>query len=366
MGTYVYARNLVAEFSKMDKADTGVEFCLFTCAGNSNDANLVPPSPVLRLSKTAWLRRERFWRLGAASLAAQRERADLFFSPSVSSLPIGRVPVVCTVHDATPVVLPSHAKAATLRTRSLLWTLAKYSRALITVSQCSKNDLVNIYGLPESKVAVVYNGYDKERFNEASPDLELQKRVLRQLGIRKPYILHHGVVQPRKNLGRLIEAYRLMLSANPNLDLELVLAGPLGWRYEEVLAAAGNESAKNGRVVVTDALSDSDMTLLVKGATLAVIPSLYEGFCLPMVEAMACGVPAVAANTSCLQEVSGGVLRYFDPRSVEDMADCMEKVLEGEELRVELAQKGKRQAQRYDWKRCAEDTLEVLKRESRK
>jgi alpha-1,3-rhamnosyl/mannosyltransferase len=101
--------------------------------------------------------------------------------------------------------------------------------------------------------------------------------------------------------------------------------------------------------------------MLIKGAALVVVPSLYEGFCLPMVEAMACGAPVIAANTSCLPEVSGGVLKYFNPHSIDDMATCMEQALEDGELRKSLAREGKKRAAFFDWRRCAEDTLAVFK-----
>lgn len=110
------------------------------------------------------------------------------------------------------------------------------------------------------------------------------------------------------------------------------------------------------------ALVDTDLATLIKGASLVVVPSLYEGFCLPMVEAMASGAPTVAANASCLPEVSGGVLRYFDPASVEDMATCLEQVLEDEETRIELAQRGKSRARCFSWQRCAEETVAVLRK----
>jgi alpha-1,3-rhamnosyl/mannosyltransferase len=111
---------------------------------------------------------------------------------------------------------------------------------------------------------------------------------------------------------------------------------------------------------LTGSLSDHDLSLLLRGAALEAVPSLYEGFCLPMVEAMACGVPVIAANCSSLPEVSGGVLRYFDPGSVEEMAACMQDVLESANLRSEIAERGRARAQRFSWQQCAEETLAVL------
>jgi glycosyltransferase involved in cell wall biosynthesis len=142
--------------------------------------------------------------------------------------------------------------------------------------------------------------------------------------------------------------------------LDLVLAGPLAWQFEETVAAARDNRERRGSVVLTGALSDRDLSLLLRGAELEAIPSLYEGFCLPMVEAMACGIPTIASNSSCLPEVSGGALRYFDPLSVEAMAACMQEVLYSQDLRAELAGRGKERAQIFSWQLCAEETLAVL------
>ncbi|HJX85743.1 MAG TPA: glycosyltransferase family 1 protein [Candidatus Angelobacter sp.] len=361
-GTYVYAQNMIAQFKKIAQASPDICFTLFSAKGSSNDAKLVHPGTGFALAETAWADHDRLWRLGGAGLAASRVRADVLFAPTSSILPLGRVPVVCTVHDVTPIKMPSHSRSVNLWSRALLRTSARRSRAIITDSACSKKDIISIYGVPEPKVSVVYLGFDKANFNEAAPDPELQKDLGRKLGIEKPYIMHHGVVQPRKNLKRLIEAYRLIMSRNRNLDLELVLAGPLGWECEEIVTTANATNGSRGKVIMTGALGDPDLAVLVKGASLAVIPSLYEGFCLPMVEAMACGTPAIASNASCLPEVSGGVLQYFDPHSVEDMADCMEKTLEDRKLLAELSTKGKQRAAFFDWQRCAAETLAVLKR----
>ncbi|MGB9123398.1 MAG: glycosyltransferase family 1 protein, partial [Candidatus Angelobacter sp.] len=198
------------------------------------------------------------------------------------------------------------------------------------------------------------------------PDAALLKQLQLRLGIGRSYILHHGAIQPRKNLPRLIAAYRQMLGRNAQLDFDLVLAGPLAWQHEETLNLANADNTGRGKVILTGVLVDRDLSLLVRGASLEVIPSLYEGFCLPMIEAMACGVPAIVANTSCLPEVSGGVLRYFNPSSVEDIAACMESVLLSRDLQTELAQRGRERAQRFSWDLCAQETAAVLEQVARR
>jgi glycosyltransferase involved in cell wall biosynthesis len=361
-GTYVYARNLIGEFKRMAASGGDVGFCLFTSPRAANDANTIAASHNFDLCEAGALSHDRLWRLGAAGLAAARSDADLVFAPTASTVPTGRVPFVSTIHDVNPLLMPSHSKRVIVLQRFLLWSAAKFSRAIITDSECSKRDLINFYRLPESKISVVHLGYDKAVFNDAPANLESQAKLLKTLGISKPYLLHHGTIQPRKNLRRLIEAYRLLLDRNRSLDLELVLAGPLGWQYEETVAAANNGAGSRGRVVLPGALADTDLATLIKGASLVVVPSLYEGFCLPMVESMASGAPTVAANASCLPEVSGGLLKYFDPESVEEMASCLQQVLESEETRIDLAQKGKSRASCFGWQRCAEETMAVLRK----
>jgi len=359
-GTYVYARSLITEFKKIAATRPEIQFCLFTSPNNSNDAAQVGSTTGFELSSTSLLAHGHLWRIGGASVAAARNHADLIFTPGLSLLPLGRIPLVCTIHDATPVVMPSHSLKVTLWQRALLRSSAKRARAIVTVSECSKNDLIRIYGIPESRVSVVYNGYDKAIFNDEAADPDRRKSLLSRLRLDKPYILHHGVIQPRKNLKRLIEAWRLLCSRNPNLEFDLVLAGPRGWEYNDILAAASNGAATSRRVVFPGVLDDPDLAMLIKGASLVVMPSLYEGFCLPMVEAMACGVPTIASNNSCLPEISGGVLRYFDPLSIDEMAACMEQALEDDALRQRLIQEGKKRASYFDWATCAAKTLAIL------
>ncbi|HLJ87254.1 MAG TPA: glycosyltransferase family 1 protein [Candidatus Angelobacter sp.] len=362
-GTYVYARNLMAQFQRLHAGGSGKEvtFNLFASPASTNDARLVESSNGFQLVRTNLPNYDRLWRFGGVSLAAARARADVIFAPTASIFPIGAIPVICTIHDATAVMMPSHSRKVRLLSRALLWASATRSSTVIAVSEHTRNDLIRIYGLPESRVAVVYNGYDKTVFNETASDPESKINVLKKLGLSRPYILHHGTIQPRKNLKRLIQAYRLMFSRNPNLDLDLVLVGQPGWEYEEIVAMASQGNPGDGRVVLTGILDDADLAAVIKGASLVVIPSLYEGFCLPMVEAMACGAPVVAANASCLPEISGGCLKYFDPHSMDEIAACMEQVLENGELRTSLSRKGIERAQFFSWERCAAETLNLLK-----
>src|SRR5438477_2638464 len=189
-------------------------------------------------------------------------------------------------------------------------------------------------------------------YNDAPVNPETASALLARLRIRKPFGLHHGIVQVRKNVQRLVEAWDLLRERHKDFGFQLVLAGPLGWKHEEILNAR-EASRFSDDIILTGPLSATDLPVLIKNASLCVIPSLYEGFCLPMVEAMACGVPTVASNTSCLPEVSGGSLISFDPLSVEDIAVAIMRAIGDSKLRDQLRDKGLRRSAEFSWNRCA-------------
>jgi glycosyltransferase involved in cell wall biosynthesis len=361
-GIQVYARNLLSALRDTAPA-YGMEIRPFVSSAEEHNDGTFSEGPNFHPRKTSLLQFDRVWRYGGASAAAFLDGADILLNPNGASLTISAlVPSVTTIHDLTPMVMPCFPRRITALLKFLLARSAKGSAAIITVSEHSKQDIVRLCGVDESKVHVVYEGYDRALFNDLPPEPVALRALLVRLGIQRPYILHHGAIQPRKNLVRLIAAYRRMLEQDGALDFDLVLAGPQAWQFEETVTAAQDNAGSHGRVVLTGALSDQDLSLLLRGATLEVVPSLYEGFCLPMVEAMACGIPTLAANSSCLPEVSGGVLRYFDPYSVEDMAACMQEALQSEDLRSELSARGKAHAQKFSWELCAEETLAVLEK----
>jgi glycosyltransferase involved in cell wall biosynthesis len=361
-GTYVYTQNLLREFKAIARNGAGVRFSLFASHRNGNDAARIAPEENFELCLSSLLDHDRVWRLGGAGLSAARSHADVVFIPTAATLPVGRVPAVCTIHDVTPLTMPSHSGKVTLLQRFLLRSCARLSRAIITSSECSKKDIVTLLGVPEEKITVIHDACDHAVFNTAPADRAALEGLRGRLEIGKPYLLHHGTIQPRKNLKRLIEAFRLMLARDGNLDLDLVLAGQMGWACEEIMNAARTGNGGKGRVVFAGVLPDAELALLIKGASLEVVPSLYEGFSLPMVEAMACGVPTVASRTSCLPEISGDKLAYFDPLSVEDMAACMQAVLLDSHLSQRLRQNGIERAREFSWERCAQETLQVLMR----
>jgi glycosyltransferase involved in cell wall biosynthesis len=359
-GVHVYGTQLLKHFREL-APQYSIELRAFVSKRpGAHDADAFIAAPGFQPQPTRLLAHSRLWRFGGAWALASLQRADVVFNPHCSSLYAAMpVPTVTTIHDVIPLVLPWPSRVA--RTlRFLLWSAAKASRAIITVSEHSKSDLMRIFGLPDSRVHVVYNGCDHAVFNSAPVNLDSLAALKNKLRIEGPYVLHYGAIKPNKNLARLIRAYRRVLDGNSELNFNLVLVGARDSGYQDVIDVARENEGARGRVILIEPLKSDDLVTIIKGARLAVFPSLYEGFCLPMIECMACGTPTVAANTSCLPEISGGVLSYFDPWSEEEMAACIEAVFTREDLRRELAERGRARALEFEWRRCAEQTLTIL------
>lgn len=358
-GYYVYALQLLREFQKLQSLTSSVVVSPFVDRRMENDANDFGSQNGFRPVNSSLLHLGHLWRCGGATLAAVSAGAGLLFSPTSYVFPLGLLPVVVTIADSTPVKFPSRLFVENSVVRAFSAAAARFSQRIITLSECSKKDLVELYRVPPEKVSVIYCGNRSEIFNQNPPNKIALRLLFDRFGIRPPYIIHHGTVQPRKNLQRLIEAYGRVMDKNSDLDVQLVLAGSFGQQHGPIVRAG---AALNGcgKVIFTGPLPEEELAMLLKASVTSVIPSLYEGFCLPMVEAMACGVPTIAANASCLPEVSGGVLRYFDPLSVEDIESTIEKVLEDTALRDQLARDGLKAAAKFSWESCARETLDLL------
>ncbi len=361
-GTGVYLSNLLSECLRISECSgLKIEFRGFSPRGERwNSDGLASRLFSVRESWAAAHRR--LWLLGGMALATSRERPDLVFLPTAhASIPNPFAPVVTTFFDVMHARLP----AWMLDTgRSAPWLArinARQAQTIITISSWSKRDLVDVLNVDPDVVEVTYLGYDKHAYNSFSPNPDGDKILFERLGIHKPYVLHHGMVQIRKNLIRLIQAWEHLTESPGALETQLVLAGPPGLGFERIQEKVA-VSPYRKRIILTGALDDADMAAVVKNAFLCVIPSLYEGFCLPLVEAMACGVPTVASNSSCIPEVSGGVLEYFDPVSVDEMAEVIRRALEDSELRERLRWEGLARAAEFTWERCARQTLEILAR----
>jgi len=262
---------------------------------------------------------------------------------------------VLTVHDLIFLLFPEyHLPLNKWFLNRFMPLFVRRADAIIAVSQCTKDDLIRHYAVPSEKIAVVYEGVDA-RFQPVT-DLDALAQVQARYGLPERYILSVGTIEPRKNLTTLLEAYRTLRAQGS--ELKLVIVGKKGWLYEGFFRRL-RELGLEGEVVLPGFVLDGDLPALYSAAELFVFPSLYEGFGLPPLEAMACGTPVIASNASSLPEVVGEAGVLIDPRDVSGLAEAMRRVLTDERLREEMQIKGLERAKQFTWGRAAAMTLEV-------
>jgi len=268
-------------------------------------------------------------------------------------------PSVVTIHDMTLWLFPQyHYRRRLLAMRPFVPLAARRAAAIIAVSQSTKADIVRILGVEESKVHVVYEA-PSPQFQPLESVAELE-RVRRRYGLPPRLILYVGTIEPRKNLVRLLEAYA-RLRTRHGIDHGLVFVGRRGWKDEAVFAAV--ERLELGEEVrFLGYVPASDLVALYNLADLVAFPSLYEGFGLPVLEAMACGTPVVTSPNGSLREVAGSAAELVDPCDVDSIAAGLWRVLRDPARQEELCACGLAQAARFGWDQTARQTRQIYAR----
>ncbi len=282
---------------------------------------------------------------------------DLFHSPDYVLPPLFRGKRLLTIHDLSFLRYPQGADP------SLRWYLLgavprSVARAdlILADSQCTKRDLVELWGVEEERVEVLYPGVE-ERYRPL--ERESLEGARERYGLDSPFILTVGTLEPRKNHVRLLRAYRSLRSQG--FPHRLVVAGAKGWLYEAIFEEMERLHLEE-EVAFLGFVAEEDLPALYNLADLFVFPSLYEGFGLPPLEAMACGTPVVTSHVSSLPEVVGEAALMVPPEDVEALTEAMERGLSDLSLRRELVNKGLEQARRFTWKGAAERLLAIYQR----
>lgn len=283
-------------------------------------------------------------------------QADLYHSSYYLMPYRPGVAAVLTVYDLIPILFPEHSTARARLLFRLTTTLAmRASRRAIAISAATRQDLLRHFSLaPERTVAVPLAA--GPAFYPQSPEAIADIRA--RLGLPQQYVLYLGSNKPHKNLVRLIEAWKVSNIKYQISNTKLVIAGHWDARYFEVRKLV-EKSGLNDQVIFMGPVNEVDLPALYSGAELFVFPSLYEGFGLPVLEAMACGTPVVCSNKSSLPEVTGPAEILVDPLNVDALAEAIAHALADKELRQDLREKGLAQAARFSWDRTARETLAV-------
>ncbi len=293
------------------------------------------------------------------NLYFETSKPHVFFSPTHYAPRFSPVPTVISIMDMSFEYFPELFNKNDLY-QLKNWTRysAKKASKILTISKASKNDIIKFYNTPDDKIEVTYLGIRADlgsNIKNVSMDTLQEKYA-----IHKPYILFVGTLQPRKNIERLIEAFSKLRTVNSELsNHQLVVIGKKGWLYEPILAAPEKYNVKD-QVKFLDFVTDEDLPAFYKNAECFVLPSLYEGFGLPVLEAMRYDCPVVTSNVSSLPEAGGDAALYCDPENTEDIAEKIEMVLSDSTLQKEMIQKGQEQVKKFSWEKTAKQTLSVL------
>ncbi|CAN5724631.1 glycosyltransferase family 1 protein [soil metagenome] len=315
------------------------------------------PERFLDAADIEWVHvdRRRFWTHAGLAFQFRRSKVDALFVPS-HVIPWRHPGVtVVTIHDLGYRHEPG---AHTLRRRAVLelttrWN-ARVATRIITPSTATRDDLTREYGIDPARVVIVPHGVDHRRFRTLEPNLV--NNALHDLGVRQPYILFASTIQPRKNLANLISAFEDL----GNTDLQLVIAGTEGWMAKQILTRI-DSSTRTRDIIRLGYVADDSLAALYNGAEAFVFPSLYEGFGMGVLEAMACGCPVVTSSGSSLPEVAGDAAILVDPRSARDIRDGIERALYPNQA-GDLRAKGLQRAAGFSWPKAARQTLDVIGR----
>ena len=388
-GNETYIRNLIIGLSRLDRDNLYTIYLASRQAAAEWSARfadeapnfavriLPPPTPIVRAPV-------------ALAFELRRRPVDLLHV-QYTAPPFCPVPVVATIHDLAFEHYPeTFTRRGSWQLRLTVRRTARRAARILTVSEFSRQDLLNTYDLPGEKVVVTWNGIEP-RFNPinslsslsslnwgpnlaqephsspGSPEGELETenestRIGAKYGLRGGYLLALGSLQPRKNLPRLIRAYAGLRRHRPELNPQLVIAGRELWLTNEIfreLDAEIGDAPWRSDIVFTGYVPDADLPALYRGASVLVYPSIFEGFGLPPVEAMACGTPVVTSQAGSLGEICGAAARYIDPFDVDSIERGIFDLLTDKAERMRLIGAGIERARQFDWNETAEKTLAV-------
>jgi len=288
-------------------------------------------------------------------LVIKRVSPDVYFCPTFITPVVQTCPTVIAIHDLMHVIFSRHY--SWVHRIYYGWWLrlaAKKAKSIITTSESSKQDLIRYYGLSSQKISVIHDGVEpKFRLINDKKQIDSFKSKHK---LPEHFILYVGARKINKNIDGILAAYALYSQKNAK-QLPLVLTGEMDKKLSKLVKKYGISE----KVICVGAITDAELPLLYNSAALFLSPSLYEGFGLPHLEAMACGIPVIASNVSSLPEIMGEGGLLVDPKNSNAIARAIEKVLSDRHLGKELISRGLEKAKHYSWKTCARKTLEVLR-----
>lgn len=342
----------------LSKADSTNQYCVFLSPRSWKDFPIYAPNFT---AQKVGIQHYSLAEQVLYPLMLRRAELDLIHYTNFNS-PIWwrKIPSIITIMDLTLWFFSGRTQKSWWRKwayRLVIRRACQNAHQIIAISEATKQDVVDILQIDAAKVKVIYLAV-AERYKLLT-DTTAVVSMQRKFNISKPYFLYVGQWRQHKNVVRLIRAFHL-LRRRYHLDYQLVLAGKIDRQCPEVIETIRQLGLKS-EVLLTGYVPDDDLPLLYNGAKAFVFPSLYEGFGLPPLEAMACGAPVVSSRASCMPEILGTAAHYFDPTDVEDIARAMAEVAQNYSLQQKLKADGFKQVKKYSFNQMAQQTLEIYR-----
>jgi glycosyltransferase involved in cell wall biosynthesis len=355
VGNYVF--NLVRTLSKIG---TDEEFNLFSNSFKNEfqiDEFKELQNCTIRHSRYPNVLINLLWgRFGGNLMKTLTKDANLLhFTGHIPKNP-GDLPSVATVHDLFNIKFPESVAPEFRVSQQKFARSLKKVKKIIAVSEYTKTDLINFLDTPEEKISVIPHGIDTKSFPPSTGASEINAKIKNRFGGSGEYILCVGTLEPRKNYLKTLEAFKIILKRFP--DLKLVIAGGKGWQ-SDLIHQKTSDLQLDSSVLFPDYVRYSDLPTLYKGAAAFLFPSIYEGFGLPVLEALSFNVPIAVSNVASLPEIAGEAALKFDPNIPEDIAKQIIRLLEDSDLKENLKRLGNERIKQFTWEETARKTLEV-------
>ncbi|BBM37294.1 glycosyltransferase family 4 protein [Pseudoleptotrichia goodfellowii] len=350
IGWYIY--NIVKELSKSDKNEYIAEFINFM--GRHNIKSQINYDLRIRqnrfLTYTMYNFLTKKMNISHNLILGTKSNIYHFFNFTIPKNIKGKV--INTIYDTVFITAPE--TMGDMKKIEEYRYGAEKSDLIITISESAKEDIIKNLNINENKIKIVYPGIDIENYFKKCEERELEI-VRKKYSLPKNYILYLGTIEPRKNIERIINSF-LKYKKKNNDDLKLVLSGRKGWKYENIMNLIKSSPTD---IIFTDYIEEKDKKAIYKMAKIFVFPSLYEGFGMPVLEAMAAGVPVITSNISSLPEVAGDACILVNPLEEEEILKGYEKVIFDSNFRNNMIKKGIEQSKKYQWKESAKQLEKI-------
>lgn len=294
-------------------------------------------------------------------LRRNRFKFDLFHSLN-SELPLcGNIKSIVTFHDLKYIKYPYFlSKFSTIKSKYLRYTMkkgAEKASKIIAVSQSTKKDIIRLLGIEKDKIIVIYEASNLGMYSRKNDDIS-NSDIFKKYSVQKPYFLYVGEKRPHKNLERLIKAFAIFKEKHDNRNTSLVLTGKKYSTYHEYITTAENLGVKDS-LIFTGFIPEKYLKTIYSEAEALLLISFYEGFGIPILEAMECGIPVITSNISSMPEVAGKAALLVDPNNIQEIVEKMNNIVNSKILRKQLIEKGFKRVKQFSWERTAKQTLKV-------